>query len=258
MNKWLKTQTYFKRPIYVCMEDRAVSDSIIKHGNWESHVGRYLVEYLEMDSVFLDIGANVGFFTLLAAHEMEAKGGDGRVIAAEANPVVLPYLMASIVESGLEHRIDVLPYAVAQKSGFVQMQKSFGRNLGGVTANKMNFMTPSTGRNIVPTVELDDILIDLTRLDLIKMDIEGSESLAIDGMMGLLEEFSPDIICEINRECLESVSGVGVLEFVEHMEKLGYTPHSFDDDIEYLAPEDVVKIVDAHNYYDFLFVKNAG
>lgn len=258
MSRWLKAQTYFKRPIYVCMEDEGVSSGIIHHGNWESHVGRYLVEYLEMDAVFLDIGANVGFFTLLAAHEMEAKGGDGRVIAVEANPIVLPYLMASIVESGLEHRIDVLPYAVAQKIGIVQMQEAFGNNLGGVPMNKINFMMPSRGRKIVPTVELDDMLIDLTRLDLIKMDIEGAESLAIDGMMGLLEKFSPDIICEINKDCLQGVSGVGVLEFVEHMEKLGYTPHSFEDDIEYLAPEDVVKIVDAHNYYDFLFVKNAG
>ncbi len=259
MTTWMKTQTFFRRPIYVAMEDEGVSSSIIHTGGWESHVEKYIIENMPVDGVFLDVGANLGFFSLLAANKMQEDRSSGRVIAVEANPIVLPYLMASIVESGLEHRIDVVPYAASDNSiGFVQMQENFGNNLGGVPMKDVTFFVPSKDRRLVPTVELDEILVDLTRLDLIKMDIEGAEPKAIAGMADLIERFSPDIIMEINADCLRGVSGMSVAAMVEHMEFHGYKPYTFRDGIELVTKEQVVEIVSAHNYYDFLFSKKMG
>jgi len=258
MTTWMKTQTFFRRPIYVAMEDEGVSSSIIHTGGWESHIEKYIVENMPVDGVFLDVGANLGFFSLLAANKMQEDRSSGRVIAVEANPVVLPYLMASIVESGLEHRIDVIPYAASNNSGLAQMQENFGNNLGGVPMKDVRTFVPSKDRRLVPTVELDDILADLTRLDLVKMDIEGAELKAIEGMADLLRAFSPDIIMEINADCLRGVSNLSVAGMVEQMEFHGYKPHTFRYDVEPVTKEEVVGIVSSHNYYDFLFSKKMG
>lgn len=258
MTTWMKTQTFFRRPIYVAMEDEGVSSSIIHTGGWESHIEKYIIENMPVDGVFLDVGANLGFFSLLAADKMQEDRSSGRVIAVEANPIVLPYLMASIVESGLEHRIDVIPYAASGILGLVQMQENFVNNLGGVPMRELSELFPSKNRKVVPTVELDDILVDLTRLDLVKMDIEGAEPKAIEGMSGLLHKFSPDIIMEINADCLRGVSGMSVAAMVEQMEFHGYKPHTFRYDVEPVTKEEVVGIVSSHNYYDFLFSKKMG
>lgn len=259
MTTWMKTQTFFRRPIYVAMEDEGVSSSIIHTGGWESHIEKYIIENMPVDGVFLDVGANLGFFSLLAANKMQEDRSSGRVIAVEANPIVLPYLMASIVESGLEHRIDVIPYAASDNSiGFVQMQENFGNNLGGVPMKDVTVFVPSKDRRLVPTVELDEILVDLTRLDLVKMDIEGAEPKAIAGMADLLFAFSPDIIMEINADCLRGVSNLSVAGMVEQMEFHGYKPYTFRYGIESVTKEEVVGIVASHNYYDFLFSKKMG
>jgi len=258
MTTWMKTQTFFRRPIYVAMEDDGVSSSIIHTGGWESHIEKYIIENMPVDGVFLDVGANLGFFSLLAADKMQEDRSSGRVIAVEANPIVLPYLMASIVESGLEHRIDVIPYAASGILGLVQMQENFVNNLGGVPMKDLSELLPSKNRKVVPTVELDDILVDLTRLDLVKMDIEGAEPKAIEGMSGLLHKFSPDIIMEINADCLRGVSNLSVAGIVEQMEFHGYKPHTFRYDVEPVTKEEVVGIVSSHNYYDFLFSKKMG
>ena len=258
MTTWMKTQTFFRRPIYVAMEDEGVSSSIIHTGGWESHIEKYIIENMPVDGVFLDVGANLGFFSLLAANKMQEDRSSGRVIAVEANPIVIPYLMASIVESGLEHRIDVIPYAASGILGLVQMQENFVNNLGGVPMKDLSELLPSKNRKVVPTVELDDILVDLTRLDLVKMDIEGAEPKAIEGMSGLLHKFSPDIIMEINADCLRGVSNLSVAGIVEQMEFHGYKPHTFRYDVEPVTKEEVVGIVSSHNYYDFLFSKKMG
>jgi FkbM family methyltransferase len=240
------------------MEDEGVSSSIIHTGGWESHIEKYIIENMPVDGVFLDVGANLGFFSLLAANKMQEERSSGRVIAVEANPIVLPYLMASIVESGLEHRIDVIPYAASDNSGLVQMQENFGNNLGGVPMKDVRAFVPSKDRRLVPTVELDEILVDLTRLDLVKMDIEGAEPKAIAGMADLLFAFSPDIIMEINADCLRGVSGMSVAQLVDYMSMADYKPYTFRYDVEPVTKEEVVGIVSSHNYYDFLFSKKMG
>jgi hypothetical protein len=123
---------------------------------------------------------------------------------------------------------------------------------------ELSELLPSKNRKVVPTVELDDILVDLTRLDLVKMDIEGAEPKAIAGMADLLFKFSPDIIMEINADCLRGVSGMSVAAMVEKMEFHGYKPYTFRDGIESVTKEEVVGIVSSHNYYDFLFSKKMG
>lgn len=255
--KWVRTKTHFNRHIDVCLEDDGVSKAILETGKWEPHVAERIWLELDNDHTFLDVGANLGYFSLFAADAMESRGLGGRVIAVEGNRLVLPHLMASVVNSGLDHIIEVLPYAVSDESLLlVQMNEDFGGNLGGTTIRPVE--PKGRKRSLVPTVALDDVLVDLERLDLVKMDIEGAEYLAICGFEKTLAQYSPDIIMEINGECLRGVSSVSVGDMVLKMQSLGYraydllTPYGAP-----LTPLEVAAIVDAHNYYDFLFTKQA-
>lgn len=248
--KWVKTKTHFGPYIWVCLEDHGVSGAILHTGRWEPHVEKLLHEYVYRDLTFLDIGANVGYFSLSVANKMRDVGA-GRVIAIEANPLVVPYLMSSVVESGFDDIIEVLPYAVSEENGLIEMLAEFGDNLGGSTIRKLS--RKGTGKNVVPCVKLDDVLADLPHIDLVKMDIEGAELLALHGMKSIIIKHKPDIVMEINKDCLSGVSGVSVATLANHMKLIGYEAFDFCDDKRKLTIEDIVQIVDANNYYDFLF-----
>ena len=106
---WVRIDTPFGRKIYINIADRAVSKSILLEKSWEPEVANGLLSLLRPDTVFLDIGANIGWFTLMAADYLDRERGSGKAIAVEANPTVIPYLIASVVESGLANRVLVKP-----------------------------------------------------------------------------------------------------------------------------------------------------
>ena len=248
--KWVKTKTHFGPYIWVCLEDHGVSGAILHTGRWEPHVEKLLHEYTYRDLTFLDIGANVGYFSLSVANKMRDVGS-GRVIAIEANPLVVPYLMSSVVESGFDDIIQVLPYAVHHKNGLIEMLAEFGDNLGGSTIRAVS--DEKVRKNVIPCVKLDDVLTELTHIDLVKMDIEGAEMLALSGMVELMRKHKPDIVMEINKECLAGVSGMTVRGLVHSMDCEGYEVIDFCDGKRKVTVGEIVQIVDANNYYDFLF-----
>jgi FkbM family methyltransferase len=255
--QWSRVKTYFGRHIYVCRDDFGVSSSVFHTGRWEGHVDQKIRERIGSGDVFLDVGANIGFFSLLAA-DLMSKGGGGKVIAVEANPLVVPYLMASAVESGLDDLIQVLPYAVSDRTGLVQINGNYGDNLGGTTINH-EIDVERKNHFVVPSVRLDDILHDTPALDFVKMDVEGAELLAMKGFKQCVDRFKPDILMELNKQCLAGVSQVSVHGMVSYMEQLGYEPYDFvEGSVKPLSADEVVRIVEANNYYDFMFVHKAN
>lgn len=251
--RWVKVPTWFGRQVHICLSDVAVSRDILLTGHWEPDTEAVLRSLLTPDSVFLDLGANIGWFSLLAGDLMARADGQGRVIAVEANPALLPYLMASIVESGLAERIAVKPYAVAAATGLVQMDASLTGNVGSLSIASLQ--QPLAQRNVVPAVRLDDILADLNRLDVVKMDIEGAEPLAIRGFTALLKRFRPAVLMEFNEAALRDVSRMSVRDFLKELAALGYRPHEFHGgERRALGDEEVAAIVTQKTYYDFLFL----
>lgn len=254
---WVKTPTYFGRQMYVCLSDIAVSKEILLTGNWEPEVGRSILSLVNPDSYFLDIGANIGWFSLLVADLIQKGNGSGKVVSVEANPSIVPYFMASVTDSGLNNLISIKPYAVSNAYGLIQMETSETGNVGGLNISPLS-TSGNKNRNIIPTVVLDDILEDIPKLDVIKMDIEGAEPLALEGMKKLLDKFSPKIIMEINGAGLLNVSEVTVIDLVNQMESYGYKAHDIRKNglnSVVLDKHEVDDIVKQNTYYDFLFMK---
>jgi len=250
---WVRLETPFGRKIYVNIADRAVSKSIILEKRWEPEVANGVLSHLKPDSVFLDIGANIGWFTLLAADYLDRQSGSGKVIAIEANPTVIPYLAASVVESGLSDRVQLKPYAVSDRTGLVEINAMSTGNLGGIGIGEV--LERDSDCHIAPTVRLEDLLRHETRIDLIKIDIEGAEYLALKGAQKMLEKHRPTIIAELNPVALTAVSGQSVAGLVGFLADLGYQAFdfrgsNFDDPIDVAAVE---ALVSQRQYYDLLF-----
>lgn len=135
---------------------------------------------LPAGGVFLDIGANVGLYSLVAA---KAAGRDGRVLAFEANPPVMQRLAFNVAsnppdETGLA-RIDLIGKAVTGENGPVTFAPPEG-NLG--EGRVLNDGETQDGSFTVEGIRLEDCLADygITHTDIMKIDIEGHELHALE------------------------------------------------------------------------------
>lgn len=124
---------------------------------------------LPADGVFVDIGANVGIYTLWAARRL---GEGGRVLALEPNPAAFERLAVNISLNGCESRVAALAEGVAEREGSFELHLD-PANLGG-----SSLVATSGGSTIrVPCRPLLDILTTqgVRRVDILKIDVEGAE-----------------------------------------------------------------------------------
>lgn len=150
------------------------------HGSWlgtyESHVQRLFCERVKPGDVVFDIGANVGFFTLLAA---KLVGQNGHVYAFEPLPRNLHYLERHLQLNGITN-VTMQPLAIAKASGSARFRSGQHASMGQLT---------DAGDLEVTTTSLDDVIANgiAPRPAFIKMDIEGAESDALRGAKALLD-----------------------------------------------------------------------
>ncbi|MGB8861105.1 MAG: FkbM family methyltransferase [Ilumatobacteraceae bacterium] len=194
--------------------DQSVSAAIIRSGQWEPHVERVLRAHLAPGSVFIDIGANVGWHTALAASIV---GTTGRVYAIEPNPDNARLIALTIERNGLA-QVRLLPFALSESIGFAAFRSAIGSNGGFTGSDASESIDPSV--TIVPTVRLDDLGID--RVDVIKIDVEGAEPMVLRGATSMIERDHPVIVFEFSCEMTERVAGVAAREHLRLFEAFGY------------------------------------
>ena len=171
-------------------------DCCMAFGLYELDVARLIRQSLRPDDHFVDGGANIGYFTLLAA---QCVGPGGRVDAFEPEPQNRAHLEANLARNGLSHRVHVHAAALSDRAGVahIHLFRDAGSNHG--CASLFNPDDAITRSAAVPTLRLDDILRG-TMPRMIKLDVEGAEPLAIEGMRGLLTTPTPPlVIVEYNK-----------------------------------------------------------
>jgi FkbM family methyltransferase len=148
------------------------------HGSWlgtyERHVQQLFCERIRPGDVVFDVGANVGFFTLLAS---KLAGPTGHVYAFEPLPRNLYYLEQHIRLNGLTN-VTVQSVAIAATTGSARFRIGPHASMGQLT---------EAGDLKVMTTSLDELTnANVRRPNFIKMDIEGAESDALQGASKLL------------------------------------------------------------------------
>ena len=104
-------------PIYLDLSDSAVSGAIWLTDHFEPHVEEMIVTQTNWDEKFVDVGANVGWFSLMVATEMRKFGASGSVDAFEPNPRLASVFSASILENSLIELITLRTIAISDQVG---------------------------------------------------------------------------------------------------------------------------------------------
>ena len=170
-------------------------------GTYERDTQRAFQRLVRPGDVVYDVGANVGFFTLLASH---LAGPEGRVYAFEPVARNLALLRRHIELNEITN-VEISPVAVAERAGAARFSVAASPAMGGLATE---------GGIEVPTVTLDEIAAATRPPSFIKMDIEGGESAALIGARHLLRASRPTILLsthgyEQNALCVELLKSEG-------------------------------------------------
>jgi FkbM family methyltransferase len=140
-------------------------------------------------AVVYDIGANVGYFSLLAAVLV---GQEGRVFAFEPLPRNLDFLRRHVALNGLEDVVQILPVAVSENSGEAAFDLGASSAMGHLAER---------GEITVEMAALDDLVKsgELPPPDFMKVDVEGAEYAALKGAQYLLERYRPVLFLDTHQ-----------------------------------------------------------
>lgn len=185
-----------------------LSDDYVSRGclldTYEPFETEIVRRHLQPGQVFLDIGANVGWFTMVAS---TITGEGGQVHAFEPRLPTVDYLKRSIDLSGINTLVTVHTYGLAEAPrestlAWEPATRNPGHSylVGTAAAVGASIETQS-----VALCRLDDLKIG--RVDLIKMDIEGAELLALEGAAKTIEVNRPTVLSEVYPQQLKEVSG---------------------------------------------------
>jgi FkbM family methyltransferase len=204
--------------LWVDLMDAGVSAGAIAD-NWEPAETNFVLSILTNGSTFLDIGAHLGWFTVLGAHRV---GPEGRVYAFEPRRTIFEHMRASVEANGFQKRCVLRCAALSDKVGTTSMATFSAEFNSGHAV--MVTGAPLEGASLVtdiPTVVLDELEWD-RRIDLIKIDVEGAEAMVLRGGRKLLARDRPVIVSELFPRWLRTVSGVSPDDYMDTLKEFGY------------------------------------
>jgi FkbM family methyltransferase len=228
--------------IFVNLGDLYVSWGII-FGNYESTEAGFITRNLPKGGCLLDVGANIGFYSLLARSVV---GESGSVHAFEPRSRAFHMLEESIKENGF-HNVYAHNVALGAQDGTAEL--AFAKdefNLGGSqlsTGQELNANLVET--ESISVKALDEFELRTPMINMIKIDIEGAEPLFFEGARRTIAMFKPKIISEINGPHLQSVSRMSVADFVRLVVGMGYSAHLLNMDSTISTALDVDTIAEA-------------
>lgn len=180
-------QTLWGHKLVVDALDLIMTPNLVVYRQWEPDLSRLVAEHVSPDTVFVDVGANVGYFTCLAASRI-GPGGRGRVIAVEPHPHCL-----ALLERNLTINWSLCPVTVERAAA------SDAEGIGALVAPRDRLANAHLGKahdkeETVPVLlrPLDRMLEDVPEVDLLKIDVEGHEQAVLLGARDVIRR-SPNI-----------------------------------------------------------------
>jgi len=168
-------------------DDFGVSSHIIYGCSWEPWETRLIQELMEPEQTWIEIGANVGYYTINMGNILRQ---GGQLYSFEASPYLYNLLLHSISMNGLDDVVSLSNRAVwktsNEKISFVDSDKKY---VGG---SHIAYGEQDKGSVVVSTITLDKAIKDHSSIDFLKMDVEGAECNILKGASSILEN-SPNL-----------------------------------------------------------------
>ena len=208
-----------------------------------------LHEFVPDGSIVIDVGANIGFFTLRFARWV----GSGEVIAIEPEDYNYRLLLAALERGHVAGSVRPIRAVAAASAGTMRLEIN--------RTHPADHKLSRDGTGVaVDAVRLDDLIKDkgASRPSLIKIDVQGAEMLVLQGSADILRLAAPALFIELSDEALGRF-GSSISAVLDHLAQQGYTaywlmptgPHrkASRDEIHARAA--------AQDYVDVLFLKAA-
>jgi FkbM family methyltransferase len=175
--------------------DLSLVPHLLEHRSWEPHITRYLKLNLTSDDIFVDVGANLGFFSVLCAPLVS------RVVAFEPVSLSHRYCKANIALNRLTN-VDLFQCGLWSEDTTVNIKADPSSLMAASIARDGS----TFGVESIRCVSLDSMIASgeasVPSIAIIKMDIEGAELYALKGMSVSLQKLRPKIVMELNRPAL--------------------------------------------------------
>lgn len=217
--------------MWVDLFDNGVSAHCMR-GTFEPAETRFVEANLKPGDTFVDVGANIGWFTLHAARVV---GEAGRVVAVEPRHDSHGLLTRSLAANAFEDFVEAHNAAAGDKPGSMRIGWARGTDnpAGTWSVTHGELAERLSARDMeyqdTPVLTLDALLGD-SRVDLLKIDVEGAEVTALQGGRRMLERQRPVVLSEINAELLAEVGRTNTAGFLNWMAGLGYACHALEGD----------------------------
>lgn len=206
--------------MFVDLSDWYVSGAVVR-GVFEPSETRFVESVVKAGDVVVDIGANIGYFTMVTAHRV---GPSGHIYAFEPVDSNFDLLTRSVRENRFEQWVTAERAAISDVAGdqMLVLGKDRANSGGGhlVASGDTGGDNPHDLIHI-KTVVLDDYPLKRP-VRFVKIDVEGAELLALRGAARVLAEDRPTILSEINVEQLQMVSRCTPAELLKEVCRHGY------------------------------------
>ena len=200
--------------IFIDDNDIAVGRQVAG-GNYEPDVTSVVRRFLRPGMSVVDIGANIGYFALLAASIV---GSEGHVLAVEPNPRNARMLEASRRSNGFG-QISICQIAAGREIGLLVLNTTHSNGTTSAASDDMNELLNA---ETVASLPLDSLVTSGRRVDFIKVDVEGAEYNALYGCRRIIEADRPIIVTEFSPGMMGSISNISGTDYLCWLAERGY------------------------------------
>ena len=197
-----------------------IGRELFLNGTWEPEVTNYICPKITQGMTVLDVGADIGYYTLLFAKRV---GKDGRVVAFEPIPAAREKLEHNVRLNGYTN-VTICDFALFSSNGQGILEGPF--QLSRINPAK----TTSEKQDIqIQTRVFDECVskLQVQRIDLVKIDVEGAELDVLRGMEQSLENYHPILLIEVHPKHLSHFN-YGPEDLLRLLEALNYRVHPVD------------------------------
>ncbi|RXJ45394.1 FkbM family methyltransferase [Gelidibacter gilvus] len=206
--------------IFMNLYKDSILSRIIYNGFEKDEID-FIMSTLKKDDIFIDIGSNIGLFSLIASHIV---GEKGKVICFEPSPVTFERLKENVKLNNFDN-IDCRNIGLSNKKD----ELSFYISENGHDA--WNSFAPSTDNKLedaimvqVSTLDHELRKIDKEQISLVKIDVEGWEKFVLSGGIEFFTKYNPVVMVEFTEENTFN-AGYPVQEIFDIMQDWGYQWH---------------------------------
>jgi FkbM family methyltransferase len=202
--------------IFVDTRDVGIAPHLLWEGRWEPWIDHHVLYAVQPGMTVCDVGAAFGYYTLLMAEKVGARG---RVHAFEPNPALAALLQQSVAVNGFHPRVTIHQLALGAEDGELRLHVDT-ESVGGAFLSQAD---AQAGTDAVPVVvrRLDDLVPADQKVDFLKVDVEGFEAAVMAGARATLAR--SELKGALLEFCRTSEEMIMLPEYIKHLYDRGMT-----------------------------------